>query len=81
MLYDCINHIVTYNKVLFRAYDRTIALQIMRDTPNVSFTTAESLLFELMRTAEHPQFKTISGLLKEHNHCNFEEHPVSQTTA
>ena len=50
-----------------------MAFQRLRNTPNVTFTTAESILFELMRTAEHPQFKTISGLLKQHNHLNFTE--------
>lgn len=30
----------------------------------VNLTTAESLLFDLMGTAEHPQFKTISGFIK-----------------
>jgi len=54
-----------------RAYDREMAFKRLESTPNVTFTTTESLLFELVRTAEHPHFRTISGLLKEHNHVNF----------
>jgi hypothetical protein len=57
----------------FRSYDRTVALQTLRDTENVRITTAESLLFELMRTADHPKFRVISGLLKDHNHLTFQE--------
>jgi len=57
--------------VCCRPYDRKIALQRLKNTPNVTFTTTESILFELIRSADHPQFKTISGLLKEHNHVNF----------
>ena len=30
----------------------------------VNLVTAESLLFDLMGSAEHPQFKTISGIIK-----------------
>ena len=29
-------------------------------------TTAESLIFMLLGAANHPQFKAISGLIKEH---------------
>lgn len=50
-----------------------MALQTLRDTENVQITTAEGLLFELTRAADHPHFKTISSMLKEHNHLTFEE--------
>jgi hypothetical protein len=51
---------------LFRSHDRTVALHRMRDAGAV-LTTAESLLFELIRDSEHPQFKAISNLLKGSN--------------
>ena len=46
-------------------YDRAIALQRMRDAGAI-LTTAQSLTFELMQTAEHEHFKTISKLTVEH---------------
>lgn len=49
-----------------RAYDRALALQRMKDAGAI-MTTTESLLFELMQSADHPNFKEISGKLKEHN--------------
>ncbi len=30
-------------------------------------TTTEAVLFELMRTKDHPRFKEVSTLLKAHN--------------
>ncbi len=36
-------------------------------------TTTESVLFELMESAEHPQFKTISKLVKDLNAENVPE--------
>jgi hypothetical protein len=39
----------------------------MQRLPGVTITTSEALLFELMRSADHAQFRTVSGLLKEHN--------------
>jgi nicotinamidase-related amidase len=46
-------------------YDRTIALQHMQQSGAI-LTTAQSLSFTLMNTAEHEQFKTISKLTVEH---------------
>ena len=49
-----------------RSYDRTVALDRMRGA-GALLTTAESLVFELMKDSEHPQFKTISQLVKASN--------------
>jgi len=43
--------------------DRQIALNLMRDAGAV-ITTVEAYLFMLMRDAKHPQFKTISKLIR-----------------
>jgi nicotinamidase-related amidase len=44
--------------------DRQIALDRISATGGC-ITTVESVLFELMRTAQHPSFKAISKLIKE----------------
>jgi hypothetical protein len=49
-----------------RPHDRAVALQRMRDAGAV-LTTAESAIFDLVGSADHPNFKTISGLLKSSN--------------
>jgi isochorismate hydrolase len=46
------------------AVDREMALRRF-ETSGMVLTTTESLLFEWCRTAEHPQFKEISRLVKE----------------
>jgi isochorismate hydrolase len=46
-------------------YDRSIALQRMNHAGAI-VSTAQSLVFELMNTAEHTDFKTISKLTVEH---------------
>lgn len=43
--------------------DHEIALDRMRDS-GATIVSAESVLYEWLRTAEHPKFKTISGLVK-----------------
>lgn len=48
-----------------KAHDRAVALRRM-EKAGAFLTTAESLVFMLMQTASHPQFKTISFLIKEH---------------
>ena len=49
-----------------RSYDRTVALDRMKGAGTL-LTTAESLVFELMKDSEHPQFKTISQVVKTSN--------------
>ena len=49
-----------------RAHDRTVALNRMLQS-GVTLTTSESVVFDLMKTADHPKFKEISTLLKYHN--------------
>ena len=46
--------------------DHEIAMQRMRDA-GATIMTAESALFEWVGTAENPQFKTISALVKDWN--------------
>ncbi len=49
-----------------RAGDRELALSTMQ-AAGAMLTTTESLLFMLMRSAEHPQFKSVLGIVKEHH--------------
>lgn len=49
-----------------RQYDRAIAMKRMADSGAV-VSTAESNIFDLLRGADHPNFKAVSGLIKEHN--------------
>ncbi len=48
-----------------RRYDRKTALQRMQQA-GVVLTTTESIIFDLMVDAQHPNFKTVSGLIKAH---------------
>jgi hypothetical protein len=43
--------------------DKQVALDELKKA-KVNQTTVESVLFELMETADHPQFKAISSLIK-----------------
>ena len=49
-----------------RAYDRAVALKRMGDSGAILSTT-ESSIFDMLKSAEHPKFKEISGLIKQHN--------------
>ena len=49
-----------------RAYDRSVAFQRLSASGAV-MTTTESAIFELMGSADHPNFKAISSLIKIHN--------------
>ena len=49
-----------------RSHDRSVALDRMKNA-GADLSTTESLIFELMRDSEHPQFKTISQLVKSSN--------------
>jgi len=48
-----------------RAHDRAAALHRMAGS-GATVSTMESTVFELMRSAAHPEFRKISGMLKEH---------------
>ena len=52
-----------------RPYDRACAIERMKSC-NAVVTTTESVIFDLMRSADHPKFKEISGLVKSHNEEN-----------
>jgi hypothetical protein len=64
ILFPATHHLYLFN--VNRPYDRAIALEKMKDQGAI-LTTTESLLFELMETAEHPHFRAISSLIKTHN--------------
>ena len=61
---------VNYDSML-RPHDRAMAINRMKDM-GVILTTSESAVFELMRTADHPNFRTIQRLLKEVNEMDNE---------
>jgi hypothetical protein len=47
-----------------RAYDRAVALQHMQAL-GARLTTAESIVFQIMKDSKHPKFKDISNLIKK----------------
>lgn len=49
-----------------RPHDRAVALDQLKSM-GAFLTTAESVMFELLRTSTHPQFKSCSAMLKEVN--------------
>jgi len=57
-------HILTDGTSSMRQFDRLAALNRMRDS-GAFLTTSESVLFQLVSDATHPEFKVISGLIKE----------------
>lgn len=68
--YRCVSVVVLQNKCtilqLRRPYDRKVALHRMRDIPNVTVTTTEAVLFELLGTEEHPAYDAICRMMKEY---------------
>jgi len=58
-------HLVTDAISSQRPNDRSMALERMRDS-GATLSTMESTVFELLRSAAHPDFRTISGKLKDH---------------
>jgi hypothetical protein len=44
-------------------HDRNIAIEALRDA-GVQLTTFQTVMFELMRTVEHPKFKEVLGIIK-----------------
>jgi hypothetical protein len=47
-----------------RPYDRHIALNRLKEAGAI-LTTSESVVFDLMRDAKHPNFKQVSNLIKK----------------
>ncbi len=45
-------------------FDAVTALDLMRSWPNVTVSTSESILFQILRGAEHPHFKEISKIVR-----------------
>ena len=45
-------------------HDRNVGIESIRDA-GASLTTYQSLMFELMRTCEHPNFKQVLNIVKE----------------
>ena len=74
VLQSCLNFLARgYNVVIVadavssqRDYDREIALERMRKEGAI-ISTVESLLYELMVTSEHKEFKGILKYVKERN--------------
>jgi nicotinamidase-related amidase len=48
-----------------RSFDRTVALKRL-ESSGATISTSESLIFQLMQDSNHPQFRSISKLIKEH---------------
>lgn len=63
-----------------RALERAVALRRMAQA-GAFLTTAESLIFMLCGSAGHPQFRTISGLIKEHGGVENPFNEIANTTA
>jgi hypothetical protein len=49
---------------LIRPYDRHVALNRLKEAGAI-LTTSESIVFDLMRDAVHPNFKQVSNLIKK----------------
>jgi len=58
-------HVVVDACSSMKLHDREIALERMRQA-GAYLTTAQSLTFQLLQTADHPKFKAISQLIKHH---------------
>ncbi|KAL9179965.1 hypothetical protein ACHAXT_007935 [Thalassiosira profunda] len=58
-------HIITDGASSQQKYDREMALQRM-ESAGAWLTTAQSAAFMLMGSAEHPKFKAVSQLVKDH---------------
>ena len=56
-------HVVADGISSQRALDRTVGLTRMQ-AAGAHLTSAESMMFELLRSKDHPQFKPVSALVK-----------------
>ena len=57
-------HVVAEAVASRDGHDHEVAMQRMHDA-GATITTVESVLFQWLRSAEHPEFKSISQLVKE----------------
>ncbi|RYH13528.1 hypothetical protein EON65_35450 [archaeon] len=71
----CMVYLLLHGFVANRPYDRTVALQKMMHAGG-QVTTATSMVFELLETAEHPDFKTISNIVKAARNDEFKMHDI-----
>lgn len=60
-----------------KPYDRVVALNKMKDA-GVVMTTLESAIFDILKSSAHPNFKTVSTMIKNHN--EFENEFGNDTT-
>lgn len=60
-------HLVTDAISSQNSNDRETTLIQLRKNDLVTMTTTETVLFEMMRSAEHPNFKEVSALIKEYS--------------
>ena len=58
-------HVIADGVSSQRGYDREVALRRM-EGEGARVTTAQSAAFSLLGSAEHGEFRTVSGLVKEH---------------
>jgi isochorismate hydrolase len=73
-------HILVDGVSSSRALERGVALRRMAQA-GAYLTTAESLIFMLVGSAGHPQFRAISGLIKEHGQVENPFNEIANTTA
>mmetsp|Transcript_7829 Transcript_7829/g.11819 ORF Transcript_7829/g.11819 Transcript_7829/m.11819 type:complete len:215 (-) Transcript_7829:56-700(-) len=59
-------HVVADGISSQRQLDRSIAIRRLQQV-GAYITTSESLIFQLLGSADHPKFKLVSALVKEHN--------------
>jgi nicotinamidase-related amidase len=58
-----------------RSFDRTVALKRL-ESSGATMSTSESLIFQLLQDSKHPQFRSISKLIKEHGNYS-RQHELS----
>jgi nicotinamidase-related amidase len=49
-----------------KPHDRAVAMRRLQEA-GATLTTSESVLFDLVRDSQHPTFKELSAILKDHN--------------
>ena len=67
-------HVITDGVSSQNMYDRRVALRRLNKCDGIYLTTAQSVAFGLLRSADHPKFKVVSGLVKDHMSLKNEFH-------